>query len=405
VNYFRAINLLIAATAAASAGAQDILDRVEDSLSFSLFHNEARVRLSGLLDVEQYHFDQPPPGLIDASGHNLFNPRLTLFLDAQLGQHVYVFAQGRVDRGFDPKDGPAQARADEYALRYTPWNDARLNLQVGKFATIVGGYSARHLSWDNPFVTAPMPYEHVSGLSDTEPPTSRKDLIGRAVTADYEENPIIWGPVYATGASASSRLGKFEFAAEIKNAALSSRPESWDPIDVGFEHPSVAARVAYHPNEMWNFAVSASEGAYFREEARPLLPPGRGIGDYHQQTLAQEASFAWHHWQLWVEAFENRFQIPNVGDADQFGYYFEAKYKITPRLFGAARWNQEMFGDISDGAGGRAPWGRNGWRTDFALGYRPNAHTQVKLQYSLAREWPAIRTFDHLLAAQFTIRF
>ena len=47
---------------------------------------------------------QPPPGLIDAAGDSLFNPRLSLFLDVQAGPHVYFFAQARLDRGFDPTD-------------------------------------------------------------------------------------------------------------------------------------------------------------------------------------------------------------------------------------------------------------------------------------------------------------
>jgi hypothetical protein len=401
----RALTWSLFACAAVSAVAQDFLDRVEDKLAFSFLHDEARARLSGTLDLEYYHFDQPPPGLIDAEGHDLFNPRLTLFLDAQLGPHVYVFSQARVDRGFDPSAEPAQARADEYAIRFTPWNDSRLNLQVGKFATIVGNWTSRHLSWDNPFITAPLPYEHVTAISETEPPASAAEFLAAGRTANYENNPIIWGPNYATGASASSSIGKFDLAAEIKNTPLSSRPESWDATEVGFEHPTVSARIGFRPSEAWNIGASISEGAYLREQAGPDLPANRGIGDYLQRTIAQEVSYAWHHWQWWAEAFETRFQVPNVGDADAFGYYVEAKYKFAPQIFGAMRWNQEMFSDITDAAGLRAHWGRDSWRTDVAAGYRPTAHTQIKLQYSLERDSFAVHDFTHLIAAQFTVRF
>jgi hypothetical protein len=63
--------------------------------------------------------------LIDAEGNDLFNPRLSLFVDAQLGPKLYFFSQLRFDRAFDPTDHPtAEVRLDEYALRYTPWEMA-----------------------------------------------------------------------------------------------------------------------------------------------------------------------------------------------------------------------------------------------------------------------------------------
>ena len=48
------------------------------------------------------------------------------------------------------------------------------------------------------------------------------------------------------------------------------------------------------------------------------------------------------------------FQVPRVGDADTFAYYLEGKYKFTPQLFGALRWNQQLFATVPDGLGGSA---------------------------------------------------
>ncbi len=70
-----------------AAYAEDFLDRVDRSLTISLFQDEVRARLSGLIDLEYYHFPQPPSGLIrDNDGHDLFAPRISLFLDAQVGR-------------------------------------------------------------------------------------------------------------------------------------------------------------------------------------------------------------------------------------------------------------------------------------------------------------------------------
>src|SRR3984893_468631 len=163
---------VFACTACAFDVVDDFLDRVDTALTISGFQDNLRARLSGTLDSEIYHFEQPAPGLINSSIDTLFNPRLTLFLDAQIGSQIYFFAQSRLDRGFDPTDHGAQIRLDEYALRITPWNDGRLTVQIGKFATVVGNWIPRHLSWENPFVDAPIVYENVTAIQDKSAPYS-----------------------------------------------------------------------------------------------------------------------------------------------------------------------------------------------------------------------------------------
>lgn len=387
-----------------SAQAQDFLDRVDEALTFTGFDNNVRARVSGTLDLEGYAFDGPAPGLILTTSDALFNPRLSLFVDAQLGPAVYVFTQTRVDRGFDPSDHGAQIRLDEYAVRVTPWEDGRFTLQAGQFSTVIGNWIPRHLSWDNPFVNSPLPYENIVAIEDKSAPYYAYLEIGTPAEK-YEYNPVIWGPSYATGVSVAGRIGKFDYAAEVKNAALSSRPASWPITRMDFDHPTYSGRLGFRPNEMWTFGFSASDGAYFRPEAMHTLPFGRDIGDYHERVLGQDIGFAWHHWQLWAEFFEARFEIPGFTDADTFAYYVEAKYKFTPQLFGAVRWNQQFFGDVTNSYGGTAPWGHDLWRADIAAGYRFTAHTQLKVQYSFQRDNYGLRDVTHMFAAQFTVRF
>ena len=385
-----------------SARAQDFLDRVDEALTFTGFNNNVRARVSGTLDLEGYAFSGLAPGLILTTSDALFNPRLSLFVDTQLGGAVYVFTQTRVDRGFDPTDHGAQIRLDEYAVRVTPWEDGRFNIQAGQFSTVVGNWVPRHLSWENPFINAPLPYENVTAIEDKSAPYYAYLTVGPP-RDKYEYNPVIWGPSYATGISVAGRVGKFDYAAEVKNASLSSRPESWPITRMDFDNPTVSGRVGFRPNEMWTFGFSASDGAYFRPEAMHTLPAGTDIGDYHERLLGQDIGFAWHHWQLWAEFFEARFEIPRFSDADTFAYYLEAKYKFTPQIFGAVRWNQQFFSDVTNSYGGTAPWGHDLWRADLAVGYRFTAHSQLKVQYSFQDEKNG--PSSHMVAAQFTVRF
>src|SRR6266481_527242 len=401
-----AFSLCVFACTACAFDIDDVFDRLDNALTMSLFQDNLRVRLSGTLDLEFYNFEQPTPGLIDSRTDNLFNPRLTLFVDAQLDSQIYFFAQTRVDRGFDPTDQGADIRLDEYAVRITPWQDGRFSLQVGKFATVVGNWVPRHLSWDNPFINAPLVYENVTAIRDKYAPYSPLFFVyGPYYYAKYSFNPVIWGPSYASGISVAGKLGSFDYAVEMKNTYPSSRPESWNVTENGFENPTFSGRLGFRPNEAWNFGVSASEGPYFRREAEPTLPPGRDIEDYREFVLGQDASFAWHHLQVWAEFYEARFEVPRVGNADTFAYYIEAKYKFTPQFFGAIRWNQQLFGTISDGYGHNVRWSPDLGRIDIAATYRFTPHTQLKLQYDFQHETTGPGDDNHLFAAQFTIRF
>ena len=392
---------LVAATA---ASAQEFFDEFDRRLTFSALNDNVRARISGTLDLEYYHFAQPAPGLIDVEdGHDLFNPRLTIFFDAQLGPTLYFFSQTRVDRHFDPSDRGAQIRLDEYALRFTPWKDGRFSLQAGKFATVFGVWVTRHLSWDNTFVTAPLVYENALTLEDMAAP--RLPFYGHRRDEKHEYFSEISGPSYASGVSVAGRFSKFDYALEVKNGSLSSRPESWDLTRVGFDNPTVNGRIGFRPNEAWNFGFSASDGAYLRSEAETSLPPGKDIGDYHERVFAQDISFEHHHLQLWAEVHEARFEIPRLGDGDTVGYFIEAKYKITPQLIGALRWNQQFFDEVptGNGSGRQVPWAPNISRLEVAATYRFTEHMHLKIEYYFEDEKG--RDLSHNLATQFTIRF
>lgn len=410
--------LFIAAVALAAPGraSEEFFDRLDQALTVHSGGGGVRARLSGTVDLEGYGFSQPAPGFIASRGEALFNPRLTTFLDVQLGGRVYAFAQMRVDRGFDPGRRHLRGRLDEYAVRFTPWRDGRLHVQAGKFGTLVGNWVPRHGSWENPFVTAPLAYEHLTGMWDGAAAGSVATLLdwahvrpprphGAPATDKHLRLPLLWGPSYSTGVAVSGEMGRANYAIEAKDAGLASRPRVWDSDNFQWRHPTVSGRIGFRPNAMWHLGLSASGGAYLQPFAQATLPAGRRLGDYRQIVFAQDVGFAWHHLQVWAEFFATRFEVPGVGDADVFSYYVEAKYKLTPQLALAARWNEQQYGTLADPAGGRIRWGTNVRRLDLGPAYRFTAHIQLKLQYSLQHEEAVAREWSHLLAGQLTVRF
>ncbi|HEX9045493.1 MAG TPA: hypothetical protein VF988_00585 [Verrucomicrobiae bacterium] len=386
--------------------AQGWLDSLESDLKLSNPSGSISSQMTVLLDLEGYASDVRAPGLI-YDDQPFLNPRATFYIDTMLVRHFYSFVQARVDRGFDPGSQDGDARLDEYLLRWTPLDTPALNVQFGKFATVVGNWVQRHDSWENPLITPPLPYSGLTTVKDGNVPRSPWWFLwNRDYAADKDEwLPVVWGPSYATGWSVFGSIGKFDYAFEIKNASLSSRPGEWALNNNMWETPTYSGRLGFRPSPAWNSGISLSVGPYLSTEAKSFLPLRKGLNDYDEIVLDYDLSYAWHHWEFWAEFFFTRFQAPNVGNADVFTYYLEAKYKITPQLFIAARWNQQVFGSVKTRRGNHETWDRNVIQPEVALGYRFNRHWQAKVQYSFSHRESTVQQGEHMFAGQVTLKF
>jgi hypothetical protein len=399
------LTALLVTGCSSAAFAQEWIDRVDQALRVQSPGGMLQSDVSGLLDLEGYAVDDRPPGLIFAPER--VNPRLSVFVDTRLGKHLYSLVQVRVDRGFDPFERPHEARLDEYLLRYTPFGGGTLSVQAGKFATVFGNWVPRHRSWENPFVNAPLPYENVTTITDAVAPASSQAFLARLGIADKKGEwlPVLWGPVYASGASVFGSWKRLDYAVDVKNAAVSARPEVWSAGEGDWRHPNVAARVGHRPNAAWTLGASWSRGPYMHAAAASTLSANTRVSDFRQTTVGADVAFSRRHLEVWSELIFSRFEVPNVGDADVWSYYVESKYKISPRVSAALRWGRQRFGDVADGVGGQRPWDGALWRTDAALAWRWTNHVQAKLQYGFGQEDKAVAQGQQLVAAQATVKF
>jgi hypothetical protein len=211
-----------------SLQAQGVLESLDDALTLSSADGEWRADVSGLLDLEAYLPEEQALGLVETNDEVFFNPRLTLLLDLQMTSHWRAHVQMRTDRGFDPGfavDG--ETRLDEYFVEWKPLESNVLNVRAGKFATAFGAWTPRRLSWDNPFVTAPAAYSDMLPITDNMA-APLAGFSGRRSMAENRQTwvPILWGPSYASGVSIFGRTEHLDYALEVKNAAISSRPDA-----------------------------------------------------------------------------------------------------------------------------------------------------------------------------------
>ena len=390
--------LVGASTMAASASLDRFIETLQPQLRFADDKGFFRAQFSGTVDLEFYRFDGTAPGLLRSEENHLLHPRLSLFLDVQAGKDVYAFVQARVDRGFDPADQPAQARIDEYALRYTPGDADHFGLQIGQFATVAGQWPLRHLSWQNPFIHAPLPYEHPTGLTDLRSLGSSSGSTDQN-HGGYYYNPLIWGPAYNSGLAAFGKTESLEWAVEIKNGSLMARPEFWPADEMGFDHPTLTGRIAWKPDLRWTFGMSASTGSF-------AGPHGFSDPDDFRQTLfLADLSYEYRYLQVWTEFAWSTFSLPGLAENLRAASWFlTARYKLTPRLSLALRWNDQRFSSYRYYGRDRGPWGDELRRLDFAVTWRLTAYSQWLIE--LDHYWDDDTEGRRLvLATRLTVRF
>ena len=365
------------------------------------------LNLHGWVEGTLYTIDGHPPALLHADPGDdlLLDPRLALTADLHLGDHIFGFAKARWDNGLDAGYHDNQVRLDEYLLR-ADLRGGGLSLQAGKFATVFGGFAGRHDPWENPFVTAPLLYENVTSLPDFKAASAAGFSNNRnAPNNPRAWVPVVWGPGYSTGfASFGSVADQFGYALAIKSHGLSSRPDRWEDWDLG--EPSLEGRVSWEPSARWTFGTSFARGPWLGGEALPTLPQGSEVGDFPQTSAGIDAAFVHGHLQIRGELVYSEFDLPlDDDDAEVLSWYLEGRYRISPSLYAALRYNHQVFNTIGLGGGRSTAWDNDLLRLDAALGIRLGPDAQLKLQYSWTHQDADFQVGENLVALQVVYRF
>jgi hypothetical protein len=379
--------LLLLTTSLPMANAEGWRDTLFQPHSIQARDGDPWAQLSVLADLTAYAADEPPPGLLFDADGSFIQPRLGLLLDAGVGQRLTGHLHLQFDRGFDPgHKRQGDIRFDEYYVQASVIDAARLQLRVGKFVTAFGGWVNRHRSGDNPLVSAPVPYEDMTTITDQAVPVAVGGFVNRRNLPEIKSGwlPVVWGPSYATGVSVSGGLGDFDVVVEVKNASISSRPETWDAVEEGFTtDPTYTGRIAWHPMPEWTLGLSHSRGPYLQDTTRRLLPADKRVNDYEQTTTGLELTFERRRLQLWAEIMHSTFEVPRVGDAELLTGFVEVRYKFAPRWWLAGRWNRSIFDEVRNST---RSWDRHLTRIDVGVGFRQDANLLFKLEYNRGQQ-------------------
>jgi hypothetical protein len=263
-------------------------------------------------------------------------------------------------------------------VRVRPWPSVPFDIQAGRIPPAFGSFGRRAYALDNPLIGYPLAHQYLTSLRPDAVPGVVADLLemrGRGWRVNYPVGSLLEGPGlpilsafrWDTGVQARWRGRRLETTAAITNGTLS------DP-QVGDNNggKQLSGRVAVLPVPGLIVGGSAARGSWLDRGITALV--SHGPGSYSQSALGADFEYSRDYWLVRSEVVWSRWTLPfaatvRIEDLHAVAMWVEGRYRITPRIFVAARADRLGFSDIADDRGIPVTWEAPVTRIEADAGY------------------------------------
>jgi len=264
-------------------------------------------------------------------------------------------------------------RVIPYAMyvRVRPWKGHALDVQAGRIPPVFGAFARRSYGADNPLIGYPLAYQYLTSVRPDAVPFTADDLLAmraRGWRASYpigEKTPAPGVPLitayrWDTGVQASATAGWFEGAIAVTSGTLSNPRVADDN-----EGRQVSGRVAVKPLVGLVIGASAAHGQFLTTTLEDGVANATGREGHPQRALGLDAEYSGGYWIVRGEVIDSRWRLPALGTplieepVRALAGFVEARYRLTPRFFAAARADRLGFSLVRGQrrfAGQPTPW-------------------------------------------------
>jgi hypothetical protein len=264
-------------------------------------------------------------------------------------------------------------------LRVRPWPDRPIDIQVGRIPPTFGAYRRRIYGPDNPLIGTPLAYQYLTSLRADALPASVDDLLkmrGRGWRVAYPVGsieaahglPLVSSLRWDTGVQVRVGRDRIAVTGALTNGTLSN-PRVQDD-NAGKQ---VVGRVELRPTAAWIIGVSGARGPYLSGSLSDALPAGTTNGNDTQQAFGVDVDYSYGHLLVRSEVILSHWDVPGISESrDTLGaasWSLEARYKLRPDIYAAARVERLEFTSIEGPNGTREPWDAPVSRVEIGGGY------------------------------------
>lgn len=262
-------------------------------------------------------------------------------------------------------------------VRVRPWRSRAFDIQAGRIPPTFGAFGRRAYGADNALIGYPLAYQYLTSLRTDAVPASADELLrmrGRGwrssfLLGSYYEGPglpLVSAFRWDFGVQARWASGPLELSGAVTTGTLSN-PRFTD--DNGGRQ--LAGRVVVRPVTGLVLGASAARGEWLSRDVSEYLP----YRDYLQRALGADVEYSRDHWLVRSEIVWSAWDLPYVGAGHQadavsaLAAYVEGRYRVTPRVFVAARGDRIGFSRVQDARLQWLSWEAPVERAEIAAGY------------------------------------
>jgi hypothetical protein len=238
-------------------------------------------------------------------------------------------------------------------IRVRPWHDVPFDIQAGRIPPVFGAFGRRAYESDRILIGYPLAYQYLTSIRPDAVPAGADDLLRMRARGWLSSFPV--GSPYAgpglplisafkwdTGIEARWAGSTLDASVAVTTGTLSN-PRLRDDNS----GKQVAGRIAGRPLTGLIVGGSAARGAWISDAV-----PGRS-SSRAQTALGADAEYSRDHWLVRSELVWSRWRMPFVTappEGDTIGAlaaWLEGRYRITPRVYVAARADRLTFSRVS----------------------------------------------------------
>jgi hypothetical protein len=311
--------------------------------------------------------------------------RLDLTAELHAGAHLSALADLRSDNLGHP-------RSYALYLRLRPFRDRAFDVQAGQIPTVFGAFPRRRYLQENPLIGTPVVYQYLTSLRYDAVPRNANELALRrglgwrvpypsAPTPTAPGLPVVNGERWDTGVQVRLGSEPVQVALSVTQGSL-CHPLFHDDND----GKQLSGRFAWKPSPAFTLGLSGAYGAYLSRTVTDTLPAGLPRS-YEQQVAGLDVEWSYGYWIVRGEAVWSAFDMPVLGKPEidspvkALGLMLEARFKIAPGLYVAARFDNLHFSDIETTTRGVLPWEAPVVRVETGVGYSLRRDVLLKAVY------------------------
>ncbi len=269
--------------------------------------------------------------------------------------------------------------------------DERLNLMVGKIPNLFGNFAKREFSDVNPLIGQPLMRQHRTALDWVRLWDNREQIILKQRRQQFQgqlpidvypgATPVVYDARWDFGAEFFGNFGDFEYQVGATDGSISN-PEAGSSND----GKQFLGRLAYTFGPGFKLGASGAINGYLSrpktlEDRQVVLESGKEVGEYQQRAAGVDVEASYRYLIVFSEFVYSEWDAAvKEGKLSLWSAYVDAKYKLHPRVYVAARYDVMKFGRIENpDTGQKETWDYDVQRIETGVGYRITRGATVKL--------------------------